>query len=89
VKAAIPPGVADLLAAGLAHHQAGRLAEAEAYYRQILVAVPDQADILHLLRGVANQAGVIKRRSNRSAVRFRTTGTTLHIIVAAASCYRV
>jgi Flp pilus assembly protein TadD len=54
-----PPqsGVAALLAAGLAHHQAGRLAEAEARYRRVLDIVPDNADVLHLLGGVAYQTG--------------------------------
>ena len=55
--AAIQPGVAELLAAGLQHHQAGRLAEAEAHYRRILDMVPDHADVLHLLGGLAYQTG--------------------------------
>jgi tetratricopeptide (TPR) repeat protein len=41
--------MSDLLAAGLAHHQAGRLAEAEQCYRRLLAAQPDNADGLHLL----------------------------------------
>jgi predicted O-linked N-acetylglucosamine transferase (SPINDLY family) len=45
------------LGAGLAHHQAGRLAEAEVHYRQILAAVPDHADALHLLGLITYQAG--------------------------------
>jgi len=39
------------------HHQAGRLAEAEALYRQILAAEPGHADALHLLGVVAHQFG--------------------------------
>ena len=31
------------------HHQAGRLADAEALYRQILAAQPGHADALHFL----------------------------------------
>ncbi|HEX8523770.1 MAG TPA: tetratricopeptide repeat protein [Tepidisphaeraceae bacterium] len=37
---------------GVQHHQQGRLAEAEAIYRQVLAQEPDQPDALHLL-GVA------------------------------------
>ena len=43
------------------HHQAGRLAEAEAICRQILAADPRHADAFHLL-------GVIARRMGRSDV---------------------
>ena len=45
----------------LQQHQAGRLAEAEAIYRQILVVEPRHADALHLL-------GVIAHQVSRSAV---------------------
>ncbi len=38
-------------------HQAGRLAEAEAAYRRILVAQPDEPDALHLLGLLAHQGG--------------------------------
>jgi predicted O-linked N-acetylglucosamine transferase (SPINDLY family) len=41
----------------MAHHQAGRLAEAEALYRQILQATPDHAVALHLLGVIAYQVG--------------------------------
>jgi predicted O-linked N-acetylglucosamine transferase (SPINDLY family) len=39
----------------LQHHQAGRLAEAEALYRQILAVAPHHADALHLLGVIASQ----------------------------------
>ena len=39
------------------HHQAGRLAEAEALYRQIVAVEPRHADALHLLGVLAHQAG--------------------------------
>ena len=57
VTAAGQLDVASLFAAGLQHHQAGRLAEAEAHYRRILDAVPDHADALHLFGGLAYQTG--------------------------------
>jgi Tfp pilus assembly protein PilF len=41
----------------VAHHQAGRLGEAEALYRRVLRALPTQADALHLLGVVAHQRG--------------------------------
>ncbi|MGE3913574.1 MAG: tetratricopeptide repeat protein, partial [Chloroflexota bacterium] len=45
------------LARGLEHHQAGRLADAEAHYRQVLTAEPANASALHLLGALANQCG--------------------------------
>ena len=41
----------------LAHHQAGRLPEAEQLYRQILALEPRHADSLHLLGVLAQQVG--------------------------------
>jgi predicted O-linked N-acetylglucosamine transferase (SPINDLY family) len=41
----------------LQHHQSGRLAEAEAIYRQILAVEPRHADALHLLGVIAHQVG--------------------------------
>ena len=41
----------------LGHHQAGRLADAEALYRRILAAQPNHADALHLLGLIAHQSG--------------------------------
>ena len=46
---------ATLLEAGVDHHRAGRLAEAEACYQQMLAAEPDHADALHLLGVIASQ----------------------------------
>jgi len=39
------------------HHQAGRLPEAEALYRQILAAQPNHADALHHIGIIAHQIG--------------------------------
>jgi len=41
----------------LQHHQTGRLADAEALYRQILAVQPNHADALHLLGVIAQQVG--------------------------------
>ncbi|HZZ44395.1 MAG TPA: tetratricopeptide repeat protein [Tepidisphaeraceae bacterium] len=48
---------AQLLTNALAHHQAGQLPQAEALYRQILTADPNQPDALHLLGVIAHQVG--------------------------------
>ncbi|HEY3899605.1 MAG TPA: tetratricopeptide repeat protein [Chthoniobacter sp.] len=45
------------LAVALQHHHAGRLAEAETIYRQVLAAEPLNIDALHLLGVLAHQAG--------------------------------
>lgn len=45
------------MAAALAHHGAGRLAEAESIYRQILAAVPTHAEAMHFLGVIAHQVG--------------------------------
>jgi len=52
-----PPDLAALMAAAVAHHQAGRLAEAERLYRQVLAADPRNPFALHLLGIIAHQAG--------------------------------
>jgi tetratricopeptide (TPR) repeat protein len=41
----------------MAHHQAGRLREAEAIYREVLKQSPNQPDALHLLGALAGPAG--------------------------------
>ncbi|MGA2440076.1 MAG: tetratricopeptide repeat protein [Tepidisphaeraceae bacterium] len=45
------------LQSGLSHHQAGRLAEAEKIYRQVLAQQPDHAEASHLLGVLARQSG--------------------------------
>ncbi len=53
----LPRAPADPLQEGFRYHQAGRLAEAEARYQQVLAAEPSHADALHLLGVVSHQAG--------------------------------
>ena len=48
---------ADVLSAGLEHHRAGRLAEAEGCYQRVLAADPNHADAMHLLGVIAHQFG--------------------------------
>src|SRR5882724_6925914 len=55
--ATLPDRTADLLTAGLNLHLAGRLPEAEVWYRRVLGAQPDHADALNLLGVVADQTG--------------------------------
>jgi protein O-GlcNAc transferase len=61
------------LQSGLAHHQTGRLAEAEKIYRQILAQNPDHADALHLLGVLIGQAGRLDLAEDyfRRAIRIR------------------
>ena len=49
--------IAELLTTALRHHQAGRLAEAEGYYRKILAIDQNHVDSLHLLGVIAHQVG--------------------------------
>jgi predicted O-linked N-acetylglucosamine transferase (SPINDLY family) len=49
--------VADMFAQALQYHQSGHLRNAEQLYRQILQAVPEHADSLHLLGVLAFQTG--------------------------------
>ena len=49
--------IPEAFALGLQHHQSGRLAEAEAIYRQILAVAPRHADALHMLGLAAHQSG--------------------------------
>jgi tetratricopeptide (TPR) repeat protein len=42
---------------GILHHRAGQLAQARAFYQQVLAKQPGHADALHLLGVIAHQAG--------------------------------
>jgi len=48
---------AEALEQAVGHHQAGRLAEAERFYRQVLSVNPNHPDALHLLGMIALQTG--------------------------------
>jgi protein O-GlcNAc transferase len=49
--------IGQILQWAIAQHQAGRLAEAERGYRQVLALAPAQSDALHLLGVIAYQVG--------------------------------
>ena len=49
--------VAELIEQGLNEHRAGRLAQAQAAYRQVLAIEPEHAEALHLLGVAAHQTG--------------------------------
>lgn len=51
------PSIRSALQAGMAHHDAGRLAEAEAIYRRVLEAAPDRAEALALLADLRRRCG--------------------------------
>jgi tetratricopeptide (TPR) repeat protein/2-polyprenyl-3-methyl-5-hydroxy-6-metoxy-1,4-benzoquinol methylase len=51
------PSIERALKAGMQHHDAGRLAEAEASYHEVLRAVPGHPDALALLGDVAHRSG--------------------------------
>lgn len=51
------PLINDLIAEAVAHHRAGRLAEAHGLYVRALEIEPDHADALHLLGVLAFQSG--------------------------------
>src|SRR5579883_1120154 len=52
-----PAEIAAAYDAAVAHQRGGRLAEAEELYRAILAAAPNHAESLHMLGGLALQAG--------------------------------
>lgn len=63
-SASIPPGRArpgDLLKQALAHHEAGRLAEADELYSRILRDDPENVDALHYAGLALHQAGETER----------------------------
>jgi predicted O-linked N-acetylglucosamine transferase (SPINDLY family) len=65
------------MALAVKHHQAGRLAQAEQIYQQVLAAVPDHADAIHLLGLINSQCG-----RNDVAVEYICRAIQLHPEVA-------
>jgi len=51
------PELSQVIAAGIAHHRAGRLAEAAATYQEVLASDPDNFEALCLLGAIAHSAG--------------------------------
>ena len=49
--------IPQLIKIGIAHHQAGRLNQAESIYQSILKEQPGHPDALHLLGVIAHQVG--------------------------------
>ena len=49
--------IGPMLQAGLEHHRAGRLKQAEASYREVLVLAPDNGDAHNLMCGLMLQSG--------------------------------
>jgi len=60
LKAMNSISVSQALEMALVHHRAGRLAEAEGIYRQILTAFPEQPEAMHWLGVVARQVGKLE-----------------------------
>jgi protein O-GlcNAc transferase len=62
------------------HHQSGRLAKAEALYRQVLATHPEHPDALHLLGVVALQQGKFQNSEDliRKALRHRPRTPEYH-----------
>jgi Flp pilus assembly protein TadD len=83
----------DTLLLAMHHHQAGRLADAEKLYRQILTADPNNVDGLTLLGIVAYQAGnptmAIQLIQRAIAIRPGETKCHLHLGIAFDSAGRI
>lgn len=78
---------------GLAHHQAGRLAEAEQAYRQALKLNPRHADSLHLWGVIAAQGGhpdmAVERISKAIAINSRSDSYHCNLGLSLASLGRL
>jgi tetratricopeptide (TPR) repeat protein len=78
--------IAEALALGLRHHQAGALAHAEQVYRQVLQVDPDNAEALHLLAALACQVGRFAQavELNRQALAGNPTRASTYFNLASA-----
>ena len=74
------PTIPQALTTAIAHHQAGRLREAEEIYREILAANPQEPDASHLLGLISHQAGRHDAAVEeiRRAVRLRPNAARFH-----------
>jgi len=80
--------ISSWLVEAFTSHQAGRLAEAERLYRQILGVQPDHSDSLHLLSVVSYQRGDYAQaldqidlaldKNSRNSLLWKQRGLTLH-----------
>ena len=75
-----PDTVRAELQAAIAHHQAGRLGEAEALYLRVLEQAPGHPDALHFLGLLAHQAG-------NHAAAVELISAALRVIPAHAQCH--
>ena len=82
VRHAPPAQVHEMIALAVRHHQQGRLADAEALYRQILAIDPNHADSLHLLGLIAHRKGNLNL-----ALELIEQSLSLHAGNAAAESY--
>ncbi len=72
--------IAQIMQTALAHHQAGRLTQAEQLYRQVLAADPRHAGALHLLGLTALQSGRpgLAVQTISAAIRLNGNQATFH-----------
>jgi tetratricopeptide (TPR) repeat protein len=70
----------QVMQAAIAHHQAGRLAQAEALYRQVLAQQPSHVQALHLLGTLAGQMGRFDTAVEfiREAIRLKPDSADAH-----------
>ncbi len=66
------PSIQQLIDSGVHHHTAGRLAEAEGIYKQVLMEYPNEPSALHLLGLIAHQVG-------KSAIAIDLIGKALRV----------
>ena len=71
---------------GFSHHRAGRLAEAEKFYRQVLTQQPNHAEALHLLGMLAGQCGQLDAAEDllRRAIRIKPDYAEAHATLGTA-----